>query len=1058
MKHFITLFFLLVSTLASAQTNRDFTQAALKTMLADRDLTTGVWEKAGWWNSANVMTMVLRYGQVTADPQVIPLAQAVLNTAKHYKVGVDSLGNDRFCENFNNDYYDDQGWWALAWIEAYKLSHDKQFLDMAETIYGTMSTGWSMELGGGIYWKKNPLQYKNAIANNLYGLLAARLYKLTQKEAYKTRFLEESDWMLQSGMINRFNWQVEDGLSKDGTPNRGQYYTYNQGVALAVLTERYELTGNPWYLQIAENIADATLRLMTTSDGVLCELKRTTEPSGDGVQFKGIFIRHLAYLYSIDKKESYKRFILKNASSITQRNWDEKSQSFGCYWYGPFEKVQPAANSCALDCMVEALALEQERDHTAFQTSYPWSERIDNRADIAIVYGVGGNPTDKGGKLSIEERLATWQEKGYNTQFMTGIAWGCYEDYFTGKYDGKMHLDEGQVQQNGDTIWHGRMVPYLVPSENFLKYFKEKHIKRVIDAGVNTIFLEEPEFWARAGYSSAFKKEWEQFYGFPWRPQHESAENTYLSNKLKYHLYYRALEEAFTYAKEYGKSLGRTIKCYVPTHSLVNYSQWDIVSPEASLASLPCVDGYIAQVWTGTSRCPVYYKGIMKERVFENAFLEYGSLESMTAPTGRRVYFLTDPIEDAVRDWEDYKKNYQATFMAKLLYPGNNYYEVMPWPERIYTHLYPKSANSTEKDYIPRFYSTQMQIMIGALNKMPVGQSRIEGSQGIYVMMANSLMFQRTPAPVDGYEDPQLANFHGLALPLLKQGVPVNIMHLENTGYADNWKDAKVLLMTYANMKPLQPEVHQHIANWVKQGGVLIYAGRDQDAFQNVQEWWNQGKNNYKCAADHLFQLMGLTAGPASGVYSYGDGKVYVLRMDPKEFVMQDNATQLLSTVKEAYEQQAKAGTLVWKNNLVLERGAYDLIAVMEESVSASPVVRKGLFIDLFDAKLPILTEKTVKPGEQAFLLNLERVQLKHQPQVLASAGREYQENWDGKRFTCVSKGPINTTNAMRVLFPVKPKRVKANGKNLPFTWDKLSHTAFVSFENNPAGVKLEIE
>ena len=62
-----------------------------------------------------------------------------------------------------------------------------------------------------------------------------------------------------------------------------------------------------------------------------------------------------------------------------------------------------------------------------------------------------------------------------------------------------------------------------------------------------------------------------------------------MSSKLKYHLYYRALDEAFTYAKEYGRSKGLDIKCYVPTHSLLNYSQWQIVSPEASLASLPCV-------------------------------------------------------------------------------------------------------------------------------------------------------------------------------------------------------------------------------------------------------------------------------------------------------------------------------------------------------------------------------------------------------------------------------------------------------------------------------------
>ena len=31
---------------------------------------------------------------------------------------------------------------------------------------------------------------------------------------------------------------------------------------------------------------------------------------------------------------------------------------------------------------------------------------------------------------------------------------------------------------------------------------------------------------------------------------------------------------------------GLDVKCYVPTHSLINYTSWQIVSPEASLASL----------------------------------------------------------------------------------------------------------------------------------------------------------------------------------------------------------------------------------------------------------------------------------------------------------------------------------------------------------------------------------------------------------------------------------------------------------------------------------------
>ncbi len=205
--------------------------------------------------------------------------------------------------------------------------------------------------------------------------------------------------------------------------------------------------------------------------------------------------------------------------------------------------------------------------------------------------------------MTFEQRVQSWRDKGYTAAFMTGIAWGGYQDYFTGKWDGTPHFDEAQVEQNGDTIWHGHLTPYIVPTSRFLNYFKEKIIKRVIDAGIDAIYLEETEFWARAGYSTAFKKEWKDYYGFDWRPQHESPENTYLANKLKYHLYYRALEDALTYAKTYGKSKGMNVRCYVATHSLINYSMWQIVSPEASLASLSCVRWiHCAISWTGTAR------------------------------------------------------------------------------------------------------------------------------------------------------------------------------------------------------------------------------------------------------------------------------------------------------------------------------------------------------------------------------------------------------------------------------------------------------------------------
>src|ERR1035437_6342323 len=656
------------------------------------------------------------------------------------------------------------------------------------------------------------------------------------------------------------------------------------------------------------------------------------------------------------------------------------------------------------------------KEKTAFQTSSPWMPEIDVRSDIAIIYGANDRPG-----LTFEQRVQSWRDHGYQTHFMTGIAWGDYKDYFLGKWDGINHLGIGQVTQNGDTIFHGKNMPYVVPVKSFIEYMKTAVIKKVIDAGISSIYLEEPEFWARAGYSEVFKQEWQKYYGFPWKPQSESAENTYLSSKLKYQLYYNAIKEVSSYAKSYGKSKGMDIKVYKPTHSLVNYSSWKIVSPEASLASLPGIDGYIAQVWTGTSREPTYFNRKVKERVFENAFLEYGSMVSMTAPTGRKVMFLTDPIEDWPRDWSDYKRNYQATFTAKLLYPMVADYEVMPWPERIYTRPY-KVANSETKVLIPQYYSTQMQVMINALNDMPLSTNRVSGINGIGVLMSNTLMFQRFPTH-NGFEDPQFSNFYGQTFPLLKRGVPVQTVHMENLSYSSTLKDIKVLVVSYSNMKPVSAEIHTILSNWVKQGGSLIYCGMDDDPYQSVMEWWNTNGNKFSAPSQHLFKLLNIHPTAINQKFTVGKGTVYVIRENPKDFVMQaDNDNSYLNIVKQAYEKDATAGNLVFKNNLYLERGPYDMVSVLDENVDTKPYIIKGPVIDLFDPQLPVRSEKIINPGEQAFLYDLSRVANKKQPKVLASASRIYDEVIQDRSYSFVVKSPVKTLNSLRVLLPSQPK------------------------------------
>ena len=337
--------------------------ASMSSILTVRNDSTGIWPDAGWWNSANVFTAVIRYADLTGQKdKYLPIIQDIFTKTRKFPV-YDEQGKFKFeCVNYVNDYYDDEAWWALAWIEAYKLTQNKEYLLMSEKIFEDLTTAWSDDVhNGGIYWKKNPLTYKNSIANNLFALTAIRLYQLTQKEEYAEWFEKDVNWYLKTGMYNTENDMIEDGLDgKTGEPNRGGYYTYNQGVAIAVLTEMSKYKNDRKYLELAEKLAQSTIKNMVTEDGILREREPKIAAGNDGVQFKGIFIRHLSFLYRVTGNQLYKDFIIKNADCIINKNYDPTSKSFGCYWYGPFNEVKTAANSSALECVMEAEAMINE--------------------------------------------------------------------------------------------------------------------------------------------------------------------------------------------------------------------------------------------------------------------------------------------------------------------------------------------------------------------------------------------------------------------------------------------------------------------------------------------------------------------------------------------------------------------------------------------------------------------------------------------------------------------------------------------------------------------------
>jgi len=313
---------------------------------------TGLWKTAGWWNSANALTAVIQYSQHTGEHAYRSVIETTFTRAQRVNPG------------FSNLYYDDDGWWALAWIAAYDLTGEVRYLDMARGLFTGMAAGWDDVCGGGLWWTRRKT-YKNAIPNELFLLIAGRLHqrrhqgRLPQGAAgdYLDWALREWRWFKASGMIGPAGL-VNDGLTADCANNGRTTWTYNQGVIIGGLAVLNEITGDDAYLDQAETIATAALRDLTVPPGILVEPgeRQTARRDRDRPQFKGIFVRHLYELHQRRPRPAYRDFILANATALWRNSRNHRNQ-VGLAWTGPFDRPDAVRQTSALDVLNAAVAL-----------------------------------------------------------------------------------------------------------------------------------------------------------------------------------------------------------------------------------------------------------------------------------------------------------------------------------------------------------------------------------------------------------------------------------------------------------------------------------------------------------------------------------------------------------------------------------------------------------------------------------------------------------------------------------------------------------------------------
>lgn len=694
---------------------------------------------------------------------------------------------------------------------------------------------------------------------------------------------------------------------------------------------------------------------------------------------------------------------------------------------------------------------QQSLERTCFQTGQPWNGAGNLRSDVAVVYGI-----DAG----LPKRLATWRDHGYRVHVMTGVAWGNYQEYIDGRFDGTKHEDEEQTDRNGNPHRHGNStdVFYMCPGTNYGKFLC-RGVQRALDAGAEAIHLEEPEFWVQDGYEEGFRREWQSYYHEPWQPPHSSVDAQWRASKLKYFLYRRALQQVFDYVQALNVRTGKHVRCYVPTHSLLNYAHWRIVSPESSLARLEGCDGYIAQVWTGTSRTPNVYRGQLRERTFETAFLEYGAMQNLVRATGRRVWYLNDPVEDNPdHDWDDYRRNWESTLTASLLQPEVWRYEVAPWPERVFSGRYPRRLARADRHPIPPAYATELQTVMNALNDMNQPQNQWDcGASGLGVLVSDSLMFERgDPAPSDAH----LSQVYGLAMPLLKRGLPVTPVQLENVVVPHYLNAFRVLLLSYHGQKPLSAEVHGALANWVKGGGTLVVVDDDSDPFNQVREWWNSDGNTFATPRQELFARLGLNdeaLRTGSGTSGAGKGTVTWLRANPAELAASaEGDAKVLEKAKAA----ASRAALKWRetNYLLLRRGPYVIAAGLTESIPGEPKKLTGRFVNLFDSELRVTNSVTLSPGSRLFLLDLGKAP-GGEHRVLASACKTQPTRNDKQELTLLAEGVANTPAVVLMSSSSAPRSIMLAGKPLQaFEYSAAEHLLWIRFPNEAQPQELRLE
>lgn len=505
---------------------------------------------------------------------------------------------------------------------------------------------------------------------------------------------------------------------------------------------------------------------------------------------------------------------------------------------GTYTAITGLSNASGYKTPVAPVAIDEPFNTlTQINVSYDKTYDLDVQCYLGYVYGMNASDSYGGLPEAWKIKKTTYHN---DTTFGMMIAINRDNGEYLNTYAGDRGTKDIQTKKNGEYRLHSVMgeskIYYMVPTTPYIEY-KWQVIDSYLRCGsIDVVALEEPEMFNNAGYSEGFKEEYEAYYGEAWVDPDTSAEAMWKSQYFKAYIFKHAFEVISGRIKEKYPD----VTVLITSHSNLSYNKHGISTGLYMYSSIDTIDGVIGQTWSDDAAMTYPYAGEKVSNVFMSALYSYNSYGE-ALQSGQTLYLLQDPASDLAGTLEEELmfNRWKETVVAAMMQNDTTSFQSTIWPQRAFG-----------------IASDEYKLMQLNINKMyeefgTLSGANYAGTPGIAVGISDSAGWHlgKDNVLTGNYQ----ATIGGIFAALQNDGIPVDTVYLDHEKLEDQLKQTNLLILAYDTIKPMNENANKVIADWVKEGGRILYVG-GHDAFSDFSlEWW--GKQQTSPFKDLIRQL-----------------------------------------------------------------------------------------------------------------------------------------------------------------------------------------------------------